>query len=104
MRINADGPATLFLGSALVGPLPIDIGVEPSAKVYTVRATGFTPQDVVVAESSPDQLMINLVHEVGKASPTTHSRAPATTAPTVSAVPAPTTQNHGGSEFYDPWK
>jgi eukaryotic-like serine/threonine-protein kinase len=105
VAVHADVAAQLYFGAALVGPLPAEIAFENGtpAKIYTVRATGFVAQDVLVDAQSPSSIDVHLVREAKPSTASTASHAggaaTATSTPTATA-----TTKHTGSDLYDPWK
>ncbi|CAN5509410.1 hypothetical protein BH09MYX1_BH09MYX1_33280 [soil metagenome] len=97
ITLRADVDAQLYLGAALVGPLPIDLTVrdDDAPKVYSVRANGYAAQDVLVAPQSPSAIAIKLERAAKGAPPPPTSSSPS--GPPASAA-------HHSSDLYDPWK
>ncbi len=98
--LSADADGDLFLGAALVGPLPATVIVEPGApaKTYTIRARGYVAQDVRVDEGSRDSIDVRLTREASVPKPTVTAARTAT--PSATAPPT----MHGSPDLYDPWK
>ena len=98
VTVAASAPGKLYLGAVLVGPLPAELQVEAGSepRIYTIRAPGFLPQDVRVAEGSASRIEVSL-EKVPQLVPV-GSRAPPPSAP-----PA-TTRPGAGGIIVDPWK
>jgi serine/threonine-protein kinase len=105
--VRSEVPAQLYFGAALVGPLPAEVTVVNALpKIYTVRAGGFVPQEVLVDGDSPATIDVHLVRDAVVAPPPTAvatTAAPTTAAPTT-AAPTTTATHRPGSDVYDPWK
>ncbi len=111
--LHSEVAAQLYFGAALVGPLPAEVTVAPAVpKIYTVRAAGYTPQEVLVDGDSPDTIEVRLVRDVASAAPGGAANAPPPSTGTsprstgaASVAPtAPPATHRGGSDLYDPWK
>ncbi|HEX7601775.1 MAG TPA: serine/threonine-protein kinase, partial [Polyangiaceae bacterium] len=102
VSVTATAPGTLYLGSALVGPLPASLRVESGtpARTYTIRAPGFASQDVLVGEASSAHIDVQLEKlekvEAPKIVPAASHAPPPPTAPTAKLT--------GGGIIVDPWK
>ena len=98
VTVAANVPGKLYLGSVLVGPLPVDLHVEDgkAALIYTIRAPGFVPQDVAVGDASASRIEASLEKAPQQLVPAGSHVAPPPTAPSVKPA--------GGGIIVDPWK